>query len=379
MSVTVRQVRSKDDFKTFIYLPEKIHQNHGNWVFPLYLDEEAFFNPDKNPAFHHNKTILFLAYKNDTVVGRIMGVIPAGFNQTNQVNNARFSYFECYEDKEVFDALLNEVEKWAIGHGCDQLVGPLGFSDKEPQGFVTMGFDEKTMIVTNCNFAYMVNFLEQHNFDAFVRLCQYDVPLSEQIIRRYTPLAERVRNNLKVRLHEFTRSSQVKPFVQRVFKLINTTYNKIYGFSETTEKEAEEFARRFIPLLNPRLIKLITDEDDDVVAFVIGMPDLSGGIRRARGRLLPFGWYHIWKSSRKSKRLVLLLGAVKNELQNKGLDAMLAVSLIRSALDLGFKEMDSHLIMKDNIKMRREIERLEGYRQYKEYAIYRKDLPGALE
>ncbi len=162
--------------------------------------------------------------------------------------------------------------------------------------------------------------------------------------------------------------------MQKVFQLINKTYNKIYGFSETTEKEADEFARRFLPLLNPRLIKLITDENDDVVAFIIGMPDLSNGIRKAKGRLLPFGWMHIWKSSRRSKRLVLLLGAVKNEYQNKGLDAVLAVTIIGSALDLGFTMMDSHLIMKDNIKMRREIERLENFRQYKEYSIFRKSL-----
>ncbi|HNU16445.1 MAG TPA: hypothetical protein PKH56_01385, partial [Saprospiraceae bacterium] len=159
-----------------------------------------------------------------------------------------------------------------------------------------------------------------------------------------------------------------------VFRLINTTYTDIYGFTKVTEKEAEDFANRFIPLLNPRLIKLITDESGEVVAFVIGMPDLSGAIKKSRGRIFPFGWFHILRAFRNSKRMVLLLGAVKNEMQNKGLDAVLAVRLIRSALDLGFDIMDSHLIMRKNIKMRREIERLENHRMYKEYTIYSKEL-----
>ena len=374
MSVQIRQVTTKGDYKSFIYLPEKIHHAHPNWVHPLYIDEEAFFNPDKNPAFQKNPNILFLAYRDNILVGRIMGIIPTGFNQSNQSKDARFSYFECYDDREVFEALLKAVESWAIEQGSDQLIGPLGFSDKEPQGFVTMGHNEKSMLVTNCNFKYMVDFIEEQRFEAFVKLCQYDVPLTEKIIHRYLPFAERVKRNLQVKVHEFNKSSEIKPYVQKVFQLINKTYNKIYGFSETTEKEADEFARRFLPLLNPRLIKLITDENDDVVAFIIGMPDLSNGIRKAKGRLLPLGWMHIWKASRRSKRLVLLLGAVKNEYQNKGLDAVLAVTLIGSALDLGFTMMDSHLIMKDNIKMRREIERLENFRQYKEYSIFRKSL-----
>jgi hypothetical protein len=118
-------------------------------------------------------------------------------------------------------------------------------------------------------------------------------PLDRKNNHRYLPFAERVKRNLQVKVHEFNKSSEIKPYVQKVFQLINKTYNKIYGFSETTEKEADEFARRFLPLLNPRLIKLITDENDDVVAFIIGMPDLSNGIRKAKGRLLPFGWMHI--------------------------------------------------------------------------------------
>lgn len=374
MPIEIREVQSKADFKTFVYLPEKIHAQHKNWVHPLYMDDKKFFDSKKNPAFQLNSTILILAYKNEEVVGRIMGIIPHEFNEMNKVQTARFSYFETFQDKEVFDALLKKVEEWANEKNCNQLIGPMGFSDKEPQGFLTYGFEEKTMIVTNCSFQYMKEFIEENNYKSLVELCQYDVPLTDKILRRYQAFTERVKRNLNVNILEFTKTKQVKPYVQGVFDLINSTYTDIYGFTKVTKEEADEFANRFLPLLNPKLIKLITDENNEVIAFVVAMPDLSQAIKKSKGRILPLGWFHILKANKSSKRLVLLLGAVQNEMQHKGLDAVLAVNLIKSAMDLGFKEMDSHLIMTENTKMRREIERLDNHNLYKKYTIYSKDL-----
>ncbi len=376
MSITIKEIKDKKDLKTFIYLPEKIHKNHKSWVHPLYIDEKKFFDEKENPAFHHNKTILLLAFRDDKPVGRIMGVIPLDFNEMNNVHTARFSYFECYEDKEIFDALLVAIENWAKENNCNQVIGPIGFSDKEPQGFLTKGYDEKTMLVTNCSFEFMQKFVTQSGYDPYVELCQYDVPLSEDILERYKIFATSLPERLKIKVHKFNKIKDVKPFVRPVFELINSTYTEIYGFTKISQEEADEFGERFLPLLNPKLIKIITNEKGEVVAFVIAMPDLSKAMKKAKGRLFPLGWYHILKASRKSDVLMLLLGAIRNDYQRKGLDGVLAIHLIKSALDLGFKRMDSHLIMRDNIKMRNEIERLKNFKMYKEYTIFSKNLEG---
>lgn len=370
MSIQIRRVQSAKDLKTFIYLPETIHRHHASWLPPLYMDEKTFFDHTKNPQFQENETVMFLAYSDNQVVGRIMGIIPAAFNASQGVHTARFCYFECVEDRTVFDALLDAVENWARRKNCDQLVGPMGFSDKEPQGFLTDGFDEKTMMVTNCSFSFMKRFVEQKHFQPFVTLYQYEVPLNKALVARYLPITDRVLRNLNVRVVEFRSTRAIRPYVQRVFNLINSTYTDIYGFTKVSEKEAADFGKRFLPLLNPKLVKLIVDKDDEVVGFVIAMPDLSRAIRKSRGRIFPTGWFHLLREMKTSKRLALLLGGVDTAMQHKGLDAVLGVRLMQSALDLGFTVMDSHLIMKDNIKMRREIERLDNYRRYKEYTIY---------
>ncbi len=374
MSIIIKEITSEQDIKTFIYLPERLHQKHYNWVPPLYIDEKKFFNPKKNPAFSHNTTALFLAYKNNEVVGRVMGIVPLDFNQLKNTKSARFSYLETNKDEAVFQALIQKVEDWARQQGCTEMIGPMGFSDKEPQGFLLKGFDEPQMPVTNHSFPFMVDFITRQGYKPYIELCQYEVPLSQEMVNRYDIFAQRVLQQHQISIKEFKHIREVKPYVKSVFELINSTYTDIYGFTKVSEQEAEEFAQRFLPLLNPRLIKIVTNQEGKVIAFVIAMPNVNEGIQKAKGHLFPFGWFHILRAMKTSKRLVLLLGAVQNEMQNKGLDAMLALKLLGSAINLGFKVMDSHLIMKENTKMRGIIERIDGNRMYKEYGIFRKEI-----
>lgn len=374
MGLNVKEVVSKKELSTFIHLPAKIHKGHSNWLPNLYMDEWKLFSRDKNASFKYCDTILLLAYKGQTPVGRIMGIIPHKYNTIHEVKTVRFAFIECFEDELVFGTLINAIEKWGIARKCDQIIGPMGFSDKDPQGFVVNGFEAPTMMVTNCNYPYMLEFINKLDYRPHVDLYQYEVPLTTELIKRYKPLAQRVEKYNKIAVHEFKSIRSIKPFIPSVFRLINETYKNIYGFSALSDQEVHEFANRYLPLLNPRLIKVITGSDGEVVAFVIAMADLSEGIRKSKGYLFPVGWYHILKANRSSKRLVLLLGAISEGFRNKGLDAILACRLINSALNKGFTSMDSHLIMRDNYKMRREIERLDNYYLYKEYRIFQKAL-----
>lgn len=374
MPIEIKEVKSKKDLRTFIYLPESIHVNHKNWLPPLFVDEWKLFSADKNSLFQHNDTILLIAWEGYKPVGRIMGIIPHHFNQKHNLKNARFAFFECYDDKLIFNSLIASIENWALKHNCTEVIGPMAFSDKEPQGFLIQGFDAETMMITNCSFPFMANYIAENGYQPHVDLCQYEVPLNSDITERFKPFAQRVENHNSIVIHEFTSTRAIRPFINAAFDLINKTYQEIYGFSSLTNQEAQEFSNRFLPLLDAGLIKIITNSKGEMLAFVVAMADLSKGIKKARGRLLPLGWYHILRSGKKSKRLVLMLGAVAEEYRNKGLDAILGHRLLNSALKKGFTSLDSHLIMKDNYRMRREIERLDNYKLYKEYRIFRKKL-----
>ena len=372
MSITIKQVKTKKDLRTYIYLPEKLHKEHENWLYPIYSDEWTFYSHKKNHTYSYSKTILFLAYKDNRPVGRVMGIINNKYNDAKNQKQGRFSFLESTEDSEVVAALLKKVELWAKENGMDHIIGPFGFSDKEPQGLLIEGFEEPTIIVTNHSFAYLNAFVETQGYEKKLDLVQYKTGIPDKFPDLYNRVSDRVLKN-GYNILEFTKRKNLKPIIYPVFKLLNESYTNIFGFAPFQDKEIFEFANRFIYLINPRLVKAVADKDKNIIGFVIAMPDISEGINRAKGRLFPFGFYHILRSGKKTKQLNLLLGAVKEEHRNHGLNMLMGIKLIESAKNEGMKLLDSHLVMEDNKRMRAEYERL-GAKIYKRYRIYQKKL-----
>ena len=372
--VTVREVKSKKELSQFIHLPARIHQNHPNWVPPIYMDDREFFNPKKNKSFDSCDTILLLAYRADKVEGRIMGIIHRKYNEVHQGKNARFAFFETWNDEEVADTLLQYVENWGRSKGMNRMVGPLAFSDKDPQGFLIEGFDEPAVIASNCNFPYQTELLEKQGFSKEVDLVVYQIKIPDTIPEFYLKIYERARKlNHGLHMLEFTSRRKVKPFNHPVLKLLNSTFTEIFGFIPFSENEMDDFANRYLFLINPRFIKIVVNDRQDVIAFVIGMSHIGDGIRKAKGYLFPFGILKIFASARKSHQLNLLLGGIDPAYRGKGLDVMMGVKMIESAHKQGKTVIDSHLELEYNTKVRAEMEKMGG-KVYKRFRIFGKDL-----
>jgi hypothetical protein len=374
MDIEIREVKNKRDLKKFIHLPAKIHKNHTNWVPPIYMDDRVFFNPNKNRSFSHSDTILLLAAKSSKVVGRVMGIINHQYNSEAKQKEVRFAFIETFNDFEVASALIQKVEDWGKTKGMEKLVGPLGFSDKDPQGLLIEGFDKPVVIATNYNFEYMVDFVERYGLTKKVDLVVYKLEIPEEIPDFYLKIQERAfTNNPKLRLVKFRNRLQLKPYIKPVFRLVNETFKDIYSFTPLSEKEMDEFANRFLFILNPKFIKIIETDKKEVVAFVLSMPNMSDGVRKCRGRVIPFGLFQMLRAQKKTKQLDLLLGGIKEEYRNAGLDAVLGIEIFKEAKKAGFKYIDSHLELETNIKMRAENEKMGGV-VYKRYRIFEKEL-----
>ena len=372
--ITIQEVKSKNELKKFIHLPAAIHQNHANWVPPIYMDDWEFFNPKKNKSFDSCDTILLLAYRGEEVVGRIMGIIHRKYNEKHQEKRGRFAFLETWNDEAVGSALLRTVENWAKEKGMNQLVGPLGFSDKDPQGFLIEGFDEPAVIASNCNFPYQVDLLEKNNYTKEVDLVVYQIKIPNPIPEFYLKIQERaVRQNQNLQVLEFTSRRKVKPYIHPVLRLLNSTFTEIFGFIPFTEAEMDDFANRYLFLINPRFIKVIINGQNEVVAFVIGMSHIGEGIQKAKGYLFPFGIFRIFAAARKSKQLNLLLGGIDPAYRGKGLDVLMGVKMLESASSQGKTVIDSHLELEYNTKVRAEMERMGGV-VYKRFRVFGKDL-----
>lgn len=374
MNIQVREVSTKKDLQTFIFLPEKIHHDHHNWVPPIYMDEWDYFNPQKNELFKHCDHVLLLAYQNNRPVGRCMGLIHNQYNQNHNEKYVRFAYIETQNDQEVYHALIHYVEKWGKEKGMNRIVGPLAFSDKDPQGFLIEGYNEPVVIASNCNHEYMNSLTTNEGFKKKVDLVVYKIEIPDEMPPLFTKIEERFRrNNSKVRILEFTSRRKIKPLIYPTLQLINDTFGNIYGFTPFNKQEMDEFANRYLYLINPAFIKVAMNENNEVIGTIIGMSDISKGIQKAKGRLFPFGFRHILTAGKKTKQLNLLLGAVDPRYQGRGLDILMGIKMIESAKNHGKTIIDSHLELEYNTKVRAEMERMGGV-VYKKYRLYEKAL-----
>lgn len=374
MAIEVREVKTRQEMKAFIYLPEKLHEGHANWVHPIYMDERKYFNPKKNKAFGYCRTLLLLAYRDEQLVGRAMGIINERFNEYRKEQLARFGYLETIESQEVVHALLSRVEEWARSLGMTRIVGPYGFSDQDPEGFIIEGFENRATIATYYNFVWMPRMVENEGYTKDIDYYVYKLDIPRELPEFYHKIFERAKKRGNFEVLEFRKRREIKPWIRPILALMNECYTggNIYGFAPLDEKEMDDLAKRYMPVLDPRFVKGVIKEGEPM-AFVVGIPDMTAGIQKARGRLLPFGFIHVLRAQKKTKQLDLVLGAVKEKYQGMGLDVMMGFRMLTSAREAGFEYLDSHHEMESNVKVRAEMERMGG-KVYKRFRVYQKNL-----
>ena len=366
------EAKSAKQIKEFIYLPEQIHKNHSNWLPPIYIDERNFFNPKKNIAFSHCDTIMLLALQNGRPVGRIMGIIHKTYNALHGEKTARFGFFDCYNIPEVAQLLISEIEHWAKSKGMTRIIGPYGFSDKDPQGFLIDGFEHMPVLDSACNLPYMVDFVEQAGYTKEVDCLIYTLDIDKGLPESYNRIIQRVEANNGFQFIEISKRSQLKQYILPILRMVNETYSELFGFVPMEEQEMLDFAKRYLPIVNPKFVKIAT-VGDKLAGFIIGLPNFTPGIQKAKGRLFPFGIFHILRAMRRTNQLDLMLGAVDKEFRGRGLEIAMAIRMINSCKEAGLDRIEIHLVLETNTAMIAELERA-NCNFHKRFRVFGKDV-----
>jgi hypothetical protein len=373
MSLTVKQVSTKAEMKQFVYLPETIHKNHQGWVPPFYSDDTRNFDPGRNLAHKYCESIYALAWEDGKPVGRIAGIINHRYNTNARVKHARFGYLEVPERLDILSALLNFVQGWATGKGMDKLVGPMGFTEEDPEGFIIEGFGEIANLATIQNFPAIPSFMESLGYAKEVDYVVYKIDIKQAMNENYHKLYKWVKRNKDLHLKEFTTKRELRKYIVPVFQLMNESFMVLYGYSPFSDEEIVAFVKRYMPGVDPRFIKCVVNSENVVVGFIIGIPNMSPGIIKARGRLFPFGFLHILHARNTSKKLDLYMGGVREEYRSKGIDVLMGYRMLEEAHAAGIEYIDTHHELETNTAVRAEMER-GGGKIYKRYRIYQKTL-----
>jgi GNAT superfamily N-acetyltransferase len=330
--VEIREVTTTKDQKIFATFPAKLYKNVPQAIPDLILDEINTFNPKKNPAYDYCSVKQFLAYKEGKCVGRIAAIISHAANLKWETKRIRFSRVDFIDDYEVSAALFEAVEDWGRSLGLAEIHGPIGFSDMDQQGMLVDGFKEESMFITIYNHPYYVQHLEKLGYGKDIDWMEFKVTIPKEADERMNKLSEAVLKRSKITLVEVKSRSEIKAYIPQVLGLLNICYSHLYGTVNLTEAQIQKYVNEYIMLINPEYVKLLVDENKELIGFGLGMPSLSKAVKKSGGRLFPFGWYHIMRAPyAKTKILDLYLVGVLPKYQNKGLTAVLLNSMSASA------------------------------------------------
>lgn len=354
MAILIKAVTSRKDLKIFARFANNLYKGSRFYVPSMPWDDLNTFDKDKNGAFEFCEAGFYLAYRGSEVVGRVAAIVNSKANEAWKVRQVRFGWFDFIDDIEVSRALLDKVIEFGRERGMTQIVGPLGFTDFDPEGMLVEGFDRLSTMALIYNHPYYPEHMRKLGYVKETGWVEYRITIPEELPERHIKLARLVmeRNGLKIR--KLTRRQVKKEkYGRKLFELINETYCVLYGYSLLSEKQIDLYVDVYLGLVDLRMVTFIEDSEGNLIAAGVTMPSLSEALQKCRGEPLPFGWWHLLKSMylKKPDTLDLLLVGVKPEWQNKGVNSLLFLDLFKTVKDMGFKYAETNANLETNAKV----------------------------
>ena len=375
MAIEIRKIDTKCGLKKFVKWGIDLYKGNECFVPPLVMDDVNTLDPHNNPAFDFCESIYFMAYDDGKPVGRIAGIINNVVNEKTGKKTLRFGWVDFIDDPRVSEALFRAVEVWGRSKGMEEIVGPLGFSDMDPEGMLVEGFDQEGTMATIYNYPYYPKHLEAMGFEKEADWIEFRMTIPDGIPERYQRISDIIKRKYELSTPKYTSAKKlVKDYGQAIFQLINEAYSELYGYSPLTPRQINRYISMYIPVLRLDNISLIVDKDKKLIGVGIAMPSMSKALIKCRGRMFPFGWIHLLKALRGQNDVVdLLLVAVKPEYQSKGVNSLLFTDLIPCFIKNGYKFAESN----PELELNQKVQSQWGYfetRQHKRRRAFRKSL-----
>lgn len=354
MSIQIRTVTSKKDLKTFVRFANRLYEGNKYYVPSMPFDDMDTFNPEKNGAYDFSMAELYLAYKDGQVAGRVAAIINNRANEAWKVKQVRFGWIDFIDDLEVSGALLNAVKEFGHKHGMTQIVGPLGFTDFDPEGMLVEGYDRICTMALIYNHPYYPEHMKKHGYVKETGWKEYRITIPNKLPEKYDRVAELIHQKYELQVKKFT-TRQIKRdgYGRKFFELINKTYCELYGFSVLSDKQIDKYVNLYLSLIVAKMLTFIEDKDGNLIAAAVSIPSLAEALQNCRGEIFPFGWWHLLKAMflKRSDTVELLLIGVIPEWQRKGVVALLFQDLMKTYNSMGFKYAETNAMLENNVKI----------------------------
>ena len=370
--INIIPVETKKQRAEFIDFPHDLYMGDPNYVPELFVAQDDLLNSQKHPFYLHSSAQLFLAYKDNRIVGRIAAIWNTHNNSFNNVNEGQFGFFDCINDQEVANTLFDTALSWVKEKGGEKIVGPINLSTNETCGLLIEGFDRPPVAMMPYNHPYYIDLIENYGFAKQVDLRAYEVT-TEKANLRSVQLLEKLEERLK-RSGIILRQIDLKNFkseAEKIKKVYNKAWDKNLGFVPMTDEEFAYIAKDLKMIVDPHYC-LIAEKDNEIIGFAVGIPNINEiQINIKRGRLLPTGIFKLLFGRKKIKTLRVMMLGVLEEYRKLGIEACLYGRIIKTAKVRGITGAECSWMLDHNYMMNHAIEQING-ELYKRYRIYEK-------
>ncbi len=374
MNITLKEVATRKELKDFVHFPNELYKDNPYYVPQIESMDRDTLDPKKNHAFEVCEGKCWLAYnENGKIVGRVAGIINHRYNEKVGEKICRFGFIDFIDNQEVSKMLMNAVERYAKEKGMTMVSGPTGFLEFDAAGILVEGFDQIPTAYGKYNAPYYEQHLLQLGYKKEVDFVEYRILVPDVIPERYARFAEVVAEKNELHQAVLRKRSDVDPYLHGVFACMNAAYSKLHDFSELTPGQCDDLKKQFLSNINVDFVSIVLDITEKVVAFGVGLPSLSLAMQKAKGRLFPFGFIHILKALKKNDTIDLLLIAIDDEYQNKGVNAMIFDKFAQGITKNGIKYIESTRELENNTTVRNLWGRFE-HTLHKRARVYNKSI-----
>ena len=353
--VEIKEVTTKKERRLFVEFPTKFYKDVPQYIPNTYSDDLEDWDPKKNPAFEYCDAKCWLAYRDDEIVGRIGAIRSRKANEKWGTKRLRFSQVDFIDDDEVVDALFSTVENWARELGCDEVHGPLGFTDMDREGMLIEGFDQRSCFFTYYNDPYYPKQLERLGYvkdvDWVENFVTYPDKSDDAFYNKWERMSDFAMRKAHVHVHDAKTTLAYIPLLKKFFKLVNTAYSPLYGTVELSDRQIRKYSSKFAPLINPKFSCFVMDENEEMVAMGVAAPSMADALKKNDGKLFPVGWIDILKSFRKNDTIDMLLIAVHPDYQKMGLNGIVVNKILKGVREMDIKYAESGPTLELNEKV----------------------------
>ncbi len=373
--INLVEVSSRKLLKEFVKFPIDLYSQNPYYVPGIISDEMDTFDQNRNPAYDFCESKLWIVKDHGKTVGRIAAIVNRKAIEKYGEMRGRFGYLDFIDDENVSRLLFETAEHWLTGMGIEVIQGPLGFSDLDEEGLLTEGFDEIGSMTTIYNHAYYQGHLESLGYIEDVRWMEYEGQLQSSPDPKIARLSKNLLNKYDLRVVDLKKSKDVLPYANQFFELINRSYSELYNITQLNEKQMKYYTKKYFTFIKADFVKLIVDQNNQLISFGLGFPSLSLALQKAKGKLLPFGILHIYRAFKTNDKVEMLLIAVDPSYSRKGIPAILFNEFFQSFEKNGIRYAYFNPQLEDNLAVRN-LWRNYPLRQHRKRSCFVKKIDG---